>query len=82
MFSWEQMKVIKKELGEDDNTEKAADEYMERLQNLTASGGSQREAYERDIQTSCIAADAAESGILTNYIETLLELPWENLQRE
>ena len=31
----EQMKVIKKELGEDDNTEKAADEYMERLQELT-----------------------------------------------
>ena len=78
----EQMKVIKKELGEDDNTEKAADEYMERLQNLTAPEEVKEKLTKEISRLRALPPMAAESGILTNYIETLLDYPWGKSSKE
>ena len=78
----EQMKVIKKELGEDDNTEKAADEYMERLQELTAPDEVKEKLTKEISRLRALPPMAAESGILINYIETLLDYPWGKSSKE
>ena len=76
------MKVIKKELGEDDNTEKAADEYMERLQELTAPDEVKEKLTKEISRLRALPPMAAESGILINYIETLLDYPWGKSSKE
>ncbi len=78
----EQMKVIKKELGEDDTTERTADEYTERLNNLNAPE-EVKEKLEKEISRfKNLPPMAAEAGVLTNYIETLLDYPWGKVSKE
>lgn len=72
----EQLSVIKKELGEDD-VEETADELMDRLNSCNAP----KEVYEKlekEIKRyRSIPQMSAENGIILNYIETLLDYPWD-----
>lgn len=61
---------------------KAADEYMERLQNLTAPEEVKEKLTKEISRLRALPPMAAESGILTNYIETLLDYPWGKSSKE
>lgn len=83
----EQLKVIKKELGEDD-IEESADELTERLHNSGAPEEVKEKLAKEINRYKAIPQMSAESGILLNYIETLLDYPWgkssdenENLEK-
>ncbi|MBP3325422.1 MAG: endopeptidase La [Coprococcus sp.] len=83
----EQLKVIKKELGEDD-IEESADELAERLNNSGAPKEVKEKLAKEINRYKAIPQMSAESGILLNYIETLLDYPWgkssdenENLEK-
>ncbi|MCR5836424.1 MAG: endopeptidase La [Lachnospiraceae bacterium] len=74
----EQMKVIKEELGEDDAVSDA-DRFMEELGKLDAPD-EVKEKIEKEIKRfRTIAPAAAESTVERNYIETLLEMPWNKV---
>jgi ATP-dependent Lon protease len=71
----EQLRVIKKELGED-NIEEAADDYVDRLENLKAPDEVKEKLRKEIDRYKATPQMSAESGIISNYIETLLGFPW------
>lgn len=73
----EQQKVIRKELGEDD-IQSDSDEYLEKCQNLKASKEI-KEKIEKEIKRFKMMPPASsESIVLRNYIENMLEMPWNH----
>jgi len=73
----EQQKVIREELGED-NSASEADEFLEKCRNLNASD-SIKDKIEKEIKRfKTIPTMSADSYAIRNYIETMLEMPWDN----
>lgn len=71
----EQLKLIHRELGDVD-TEDEGDRYIEML-NKKNPPNEVREKLEREIKRFCnLSYSSSESAVLRNYIETLLEYPW------
>ncbi|MBR1599244.1 MAG: endopeptidase La [Lachnospiraceae bacterium] len=71
----EQLKLIRRELGDVD-TEDEGDRYIEML-NKKNPPDEVREKLEREIKRFCnLSYSSSESAVLRNYIETLLEYPW------
>ena len=71
----EQLKLIREELGED-NTADTAQEYREKLKNLDASSEVKDKIGKEIDRFKGMNSSAAESSVLSTYIETLLDLPW------
>ncbi len=77
----EQLKVIRDELGED-NSVSDADGFMEELKKLKASK-EVKEKIEKEIgRFRSLSSNSSESAVLRNYIETLLELPWDKASKD
>ncbi|MBQ6392915.1 MAG: endopeptidase La, partial [Eubacterium sp.] len=73
----EQQKVIREELGEE-NTASEADEFLEKCRKLNAKDNV-KEKIEKEIKRfKTIPMMSADSYTIRNYIETMLEMPWEN----
>ena len=71
----EQMKVIRKELG-DENTEEEGEHYQAWLDEVNPPA-EVREKVEKEIKRFCsLSYSSSESAVLRNYIETILEYPW------
>ena len=71
----EQMKVIREELGEDSISD--ADQFMQRLDELVATEET-KTAIRKEIERfRSQTGSVAEAAVTRNYIETLLDLPWE-----
>lgn len=77
----EQLKVIKKELGEDD-TDEIADEYDKKLSELGAPEEVTDKIKKEIGRFKSLPSMAPESGVLSNYIETLLDYPWNKSSEE
>ena len=77
----EQMKIIRKELGEEDVVGEA-DEYQKKLEVLEA-GKEVKERLEKEISRfKILPAASQEANVLRTYIETLLELPWQKESKD
>lgn len=77
----EQLKVIKKELGEE-NTEDEGDRYQTWLDNANPPK-EVKEKLEKEIKRfRSLAYASSESAVIRNYIETLLEYPWNQTREE
>jgi len=73
----EQMKLIRKELGEE-NAEDEGDHYENEL-NKVNPPQEVREKLEKEIKRfRSLSYSSSESAVLRNYIETVLEYPWNN----
>lgn len=70
----EQMRLIRNELGE--GTESSADRYEKQLSELKAPQEVHRQI-EKEIRKLRNTIEGPESKVSQNYIETLLEMPWE-----
>lgn len=71
----EQMKVIREELGEEASGNDA-DEFRERLKNLDAPE-EVKEKIKKEISRFWGSLNSpAENGVIRTYIETMLEMPW------
>lgn len=77
----EQLKVIKKELGED-AIEEAADEYQAKLEALEAPDEVKAKLEKELHRYKSIPQMSAESSVISNYIETLLDYPWAVSSKE
>lgn len=77
----EQLKLIREELGED-STKDAGEEYKKRLKELDAPS-EVKEKISREIgRFHSMNSSAAESAVLSTYIETLLSLPWNKRSQD
>lgn len=77
----EQLKLIGEELG-DSNTISDAENYLNELKELNASEAV-KEKIEKEIKHfKSIGSSSTESAVVRGYIETLLELPWNNESKD
>lgn len=73
----EELKLIREELGEDD-TVTEAEEFETKAKELNASD-EVKEKLKKEINRFKSSMNSpAESGVIRTYIETVLEMPWEN----
>lgn len=72
----EQLKVIREELGED-TTGSDADVFMERLHELKASDEVKDKIAKQIKRLRSLMSNGPEAGVERNYIETVLDMPWE-----
>lgn len=74
----EQMRVIREELGEE-NVLSDAEEFEQAVQNLKASSEVKEKLMKEIKRFKSSQQSAAENGVTRTYIETLLEMPWDNM---
>ena len=72
----EQLKVIREELGEE-STSDIAEEYRKKVGELQASREVKDKLNKEIDRFKSMNSSAAESSVLSTYIETLLALPWD-----
>ena len=77
----EQMKLIRKELGED-NTQSDADHFQEELKKLKADKAVKEKIQKEIERYKSVSSSSSESAVIRGYIETLLELPWNKASRD
>ena len=76
----EQLKLIREELGEDSESE--AEEFEEQLSHLRA-GKEIKDRITKEINRyRAMPAGSQEAYVSRNYVENLLELPWEKHSRD
>ncbi len=81
-FLREQMKVIREELGEEKSPDDFADDYREKLQKLECSDEIRKTIEEEIDRLNGIPTSSSEHVVARNYIETLLELPWDKCSED
>ncbi len=77
----EQMKLIRRELGEDDSLSDA-DRYQEELSKLRADKEVKEKIKKEIDRFRSMAPNNSESAVARTYIETLLEMPWNKVTRD
>ncbi len=75
-FLREQMKAIQKELGEVDERTEEINELRKKIEEAKMPEKVHAEAEKQLKRLERMHPDAAESGVIRTYIETLVELPW------
>ena len=78
----EQIKAIRKELGDDEDKASEVDHYREALASKEFPDAV-REAIEREIHRLDMSPSmSAEVGVIRNYLDVLVELPWSEMTEE
>ncbi len=80
-FLREQIKVIRDELGENDEESEFYD-YEKRIRGLKLSEESEKKVLKDLERLKKQPFGSAESSVLRNYLDTLLELPWNKRTKE
>ena len=76
----EQMQVIREELGDDYMSE--ADEFEKKIGNLNANDEVKEKLLKELSRYKTFAGNAAEGNVIRTYIETMLDMPWNNETEE
>ena len=77
----EQLKVLNQELnGEEDGSE--ADEFLEEVEKLNASDEIKDKIRKEIKRYKVLAQGSSEANVERGYIETLLEMPWDNMSED
>lgn len=78
----EQLKIIKTELGDEQEVEDEVSEYAESVDKLKA-GKTVKERITKELnRLKRMSASSAESSVIRNYIECLLEMPWQKKSKD
>lgn len=80
-FLREQMKVIRDELGESDD-EEDADHYRTRIRGLKLSEDTESKLLKEVSRLLKQPAGSSEAAVIRNYLDTVLELPWNTRTKE
>ncbi len=81
MFLREQLKQIRKELGEEDDTDDL-DELKVKLEGLDLPPDARKEVDRELGRLQRIGRESMESQVIRNYLETIAELPWNERSDE
>lgn len=74
-FLREQMRVIRDELGEEDEASEAAD-YAERIKKLDLPEEITKKLLKETSRMAKQPAGSSEAAVLRNYLDVVLDLPW------
>ncbi|WP_096189592.1 endopeptidase La [Evansella halocellulosilytica] len=74
----EQMKAIQKELGEKEGKEGEIAELREKIEAADMPDAIEEKAYKELKRYDKIPSSSAESSVIRNYIEWLVQIPWKN----
>ena len=80
-FLREQMRVIRDELGEEDEASEAA-EYAERIKKLNLSEEITKKLLKEASRMAKQPAGSSEAAVLRNYLDVVLDLPWNTRTKE
>ncbi|WDV46252.1 endopeptidase La [Clostridiaceae bacterium M8S5] len=72
----EQIKAIYKELGEDEDIEQEVEEYIQKIKKSKMPKGVKEKATKEANRLLKMSPSSSESGVIRNYVEWLIELPW------
>ncbi|MDQ3248597.1 MAG: endopeptidase La [Chloroflexota bacterium] len=78
----EQMKAIRKELGESDETEAEVQEYRQKIEAAGMSDEAKKEALRELNRLEKMPPQAAEFSVIKSYLDWLCELPWNKLSAD
>jgi ATP-dependent Lon protease len=81
MFLREQMKQIRKELGEEDDADEL-EELREKLEGLELPPEARKEVDRELARLARIGRESMETQVVRNYLETIAELPWSARSEE
>lgn len=77
----EQMKAIQSELGFGEDAVAEADEWMQKLKELKLDSKIEEKISKEIDKFTKMSPASAESGVVRNYVETVLSLPWNKSSR-
>lgn len=77
----EQMRAIREELGEEDYVEEA-DQWWEQTEKLNASKEVKDKLFKEIKHFKSQNSSSSEAGVIRGYIETMLELPWDQASED
>lgn len=78
----EQMKVIKEELGEDDENKKEINRYKEKIKKAKLPKEANEKALYELERLKNTGTYSAEGGIIRTYIDWILDLPWNTVTED
>ncbi|TYC05770.1 MAG: endopeptidase La [Kosmotoga sp.] len=81
-FLKEQMRAIKKELGEEDDISKEIEEIQEKIKKAKMPKKVREEAEKQLGRLSRMHPDSAEATVVRSYLEWLVELPWSKSSKD
>lgn len=77
----EQMKVIREELGEEDTVQES-DMFLESAEKLNAPKEIKQKLKKEIKRYKTLSSGSSESNVSRGYIETLLDMPWDNMSKD
>ncbi len=81
-FLRQQLKAIQKELGEDDESGEEVTTYLKKLEEIKLPEEAKKEVDKNIDRMKKMHPESAESTVVRNYLDWMLELPWSNSSRD
>lgn len=73
----EQMKIIQEELGDFESGQREADAYREKIKDRKLPAEVMEKLDEELLKMSRLSVHSQEYGVIQNYVETVISMPWE-----
>lgn len=80
-FLREKMKVIQNELGNEEDADAEAEEWLAKLDELKLDEKVDEKVRKEISKFSKMMPSSAESSVIRNYVETILDLPWHKASK-
>ena len=78
----EQLRVIQEELGDGDSVKEESEEYKKKINKLKTSKDIKEKLLKEADRFSKMSPTSSESSVIRNYLDTVLELPWNKASKE
>ncbi len=78
----EQIKVIQKELGQEEDEDSEIQDFIRQTDELQASDTIKERLHKEIKHLKKLSANSSESAVIRGYIETLLALPWDKSSKD
>ena len=78
----EQLRTIENELGEGDNAEDDAENYKQRILDLHLAEESEEKLLKEANRLTITNYSSPEAAVIKNYLDTVLDLPWNKYTKE